>query len=148
MAEIAQLFSVQNPTYNVTYGSATGMNTIAWDYDTIYGCMCDSSWSVGYGSGMVQVSEFFGPDCSLKHCPSGDDPLTPDIDETNCFDITQPGNSQNLKGLTGNLCQVDCSNRGLCDYTSGRCQCFDGFYGDACSNFNSAKHYSAKSKFN
>lgn len=33
-----------------------------WDFDKINGCQCDS----GFG----------GPDCSLKTCPRGDDPLT------------------------------------------------------------------------
>ena len=94
MAEMATLFSDKNPSYSVTYGTANGMNNVAWDYDVIYGCMCDSSWPVGYGSGMVQVPEFFGPDCSLRHCPSNDDPLTTGIDETNCFNITQPGNAK------------------------------------------------------
>lgn len=91
MSEMAKLFSERNPSYSVSYGTADGMNSIAWDSEVIHGCMCDSSWTVGYGSGMVQVSEYFGPDCSLKHCPSGDDPLTTSIDETDCFNITQQG---------------------------------------------------------
>jgi len=33
-----------------------------WDGDKIQACLCDG--------------EFFGPDCSLRHCPTGDDPLT------------------------------------------------------------------------
>jgi hypothetical protein len=91
MGDMAKLFSDRNPSYSVTYGTASGIDTVAWDHDVIHGCMCDSSWTVGYGSGMVQVSEYFGPDCSLQRCPSGDDPLTTSIDETDCFNITQPG---------------------------------------------------------
>lgn len=37
-----------------------------WDEDMIYGCVCDSSWSVGLGSGETQEPEWFGPDCSLS----------------------------------------------------------------------------------
>jgi len=33
-----------------------------WDSDKVFGCRCDDG--------------FFGPDCSLRHCPRGDDPLT------------------------------------------------------------------------
>lgn len=33
-----------------------------WDADMVYGCNCDDG--------------YFGPDCSLKDCPRGDDPFT------------------------------------------------------------------------
>jgi len=51
-----------------------------------------------------------GPDCSLIECPSGTDVL---------------------KGF-GNESGRDCSGRGLCDYTSGICNCFHGYYGTKC----------------
>lgn len=51
-----------------------------------------------------------GPDCSLVECPSG-----PDV----------------MKG-SGNEAGRDCSGRGLCDYTSGTCNCFHGYYGTKC----------------
>ena len=33
-----------------------------WDAHMLYGCNCDEG--------------YLGPDCSLKHCPKGDDPFT------------------------------------------------------------------------
>jgi hypothetical protein len=36
------------------------------DNSNLYGCLCDSSWSVGFASGQVQLGEYFGPDCSLS----------------------------------------------------------------------------------
>ena len=51
-----------------------------------------------------------GPDCSLIECPSGDDVM---------------------RGY-GNEQGRDCSGRGLCDYSSGICGCFSGFYGTRC----------------
>jgi hypothetical protein len=27
---------------------------------------------------------------------------------------------------------MDCSGRGKCDYTTGQCQCFKGFFGERC----------------
>ena len=48
----------------IVYGSANGMNTVAWDHDVMTLCVCDSSWPVGYGAGETQLSEYFGPDCS------------------------------------------------------------------------------------
>ena len=43
-------------------GDTLGYDYLNWDADAIQGCFCD--W--GYG----------GPDCSLKLCPRGDDPIT------------------------------------------------------------------------
>lgn len=60
---------------------------MTWDEEMIYGCVCDSSWEVGLGFGQTQEPEWFGPDCSLRHCPSGDDPSTVD-DETDCYNVT------------------------------------------------------------
>jgi hypothetical protein len=51
-----------------------------------------------------------GPDCSLIECPSGADVL---------------------KGK-GNESGRDCSGRGLCNYNSGVCTCFQGYYGTKC----------------
>lgn len=53
-----------------------------------------------------------GPDCSQKECPSGVDPL---------------------QGY-GNEAGRDCSGRGICNYQTGLCKCFKGFYGEACDN--------------
>ena len=117
---------------NIFYDKDSHTNK-AWDGDVIYGCVCDSSWSVGLNKGETQLAEWFGPDCSLRHCPSGDDPLT-SIDESDCYNKTQVStvDDQSNLGKTGNLCQIDCSNRGICDYSTGICNCFKGFYGHSC----------------
>lgn len=106
---------------NVAYGGSP--DTVTWDEDMLHGCVCDSSWTVGLASGETQEAEYFGPDCSRRHCPSGDDPLTTAV-ETNCEGING--------GAAGNLCQVDCSRRGVCNHRTGECQCFYGFYGINC----------------
>jgi len=49
----------------------THADTDKWEHDTFFACMCESSWSVGLDAGQRQLSEWFGPDCSMKHCPSG-----------------------------------------------------------------------------
>jgi hypothetical protein len=121
-----------NSTGGFDFRNVTAMNipAKAWDDDTHYACVCDSSWSVGLQSGDKQQAEYFGPFCQFRHCPSGDDPMTK-IDETNCTGKAIFGGDV---GLSGNLCHVDCSNRGICDYSSGICNCFDGFYGSNCGN--------------
>ena len=50
-----------------------------------------------------------------------------------CYDTSQVGSElASEKGLSGNRCHVECSNRGKCNYKNGLCQCFDGHYGAAC----------------
>jgi hypothetical protein len=53
---------------------------------------------------------FRGIDCAEIECPSGADPL----------------------GGEGGLEGRDCSGRGVCDYSSGICSCFHGFFGERC----------------
>ena len=108
---------------------AAGRNDATWDATRLFGCVCDSSWPVGLGANETQEPEFFGADCSLQHCPSGDDPMTR-RDETDCHNVTA-ANSR-YKGQRGNKCHVDCSNRGYCDYEQGLCKCYAGFYGHNC----------------
>ena len=64
------------------YSYGGNQATTTWDEGKIFGCVCDSSWDVGYASGQTQATQYFGADCSLKRCPSGDDPRTTTIDET------------------------------------------------------------------
>lgn len=105
-------------------------DTTTWDEDKVYGCLCDSSWTVGLGANETQQPEWFGPDCSLRHCPSADNPRTTAV-ETNCENVTAEGSL--YKGKAGNLCHVDCSNNGICDYNTGVCQCFNGQFGPECA---------------
>lgn len=61
-----------------------------------------------------------GTDCSQKECPSLRDPLL--NEETNWP-------------------SQDCSGRGLCDYTTGLCECFRGYFGDACEEQESTNNF-------
>ncbi|KAJ8605885.1 hypothetical protein CTAYLR_000587 [Chrysophaeum taylorii] len=60
-----------------------------WDAVVGRGCLCDSAWEVGLGPGQRRLPEWFGPDCSLRRCPSGDDPMTR-RDETDCANVSTP----------------------------------------------------------
>ena len=68
MEDMASKSRIANPNrYTFEYGSGTGIVAgTAWDYRTMRGCNCYSSWSVGYLYGETQKSEYFGPDCSLS----------------------------------------------------------------------------------
>ena len=55
--------SLKDPGEGTVFQYAT-----IWDSEKIYGCKCDEGYS--------------GPDCSLRMCPMGDDPLTGTVADT------------------------------------------------------------------
>jgi hypothetical protein len=69
MREIAQLeyamplISINQSESSIEYGYNPDK---AWDADIMYGCVCDSAWSVGLGDSETQLPEYFGADCSLS----------------------------------------------------------------------------------
>merc|ERR1712178_245149 len=70
----------------------------------------DSPWDAMKAVGCLCDAGYRGPSCEFQECPSGADPLD---------------------GY-GNEAGRDCSGRGLCDYGSGTCNCFSGYYGTRC----------------
>jgi hypothetical protein len=67
----------------------------------------------------------------MRRCPTGDNPDTGETDETDCELVVAEGGFGT--GATHNKCHVDCSGRGVCDYDTGLCDCFRGFWGEACN---------------
>lgn len=92
---------------DATAESATVTYANAWDAKKMYGCKCEAG--------------FRGPDCSMIECPSGTDPQG-----------GPSGAGYNVPG-TGRTEYRDCSGRGRCNYATGLCECFKGFYGEDCS---------------
>lgn len=68
-------------------------------------------WDAEKSMGCVCDKGFRGPDCSLRECPSGADVLA---------------------GY-GKAEGRDCGGRGKCNYETGVCECFSGYYGTACN---------------
>jgi len=121
----------------ISYVSVNESLMASWDGDLGHTCVCDSSWPVGLLSGQTQLAEYFGPTCEQRRCPSGDDPNTRNVDETDCEGRAQTGGTVGHKelGHYGNKCHVDCSNRGSCNYKTGVCSCYSGFKGDNCGEY-------------
>ena len=106
----------------VEYGTLTGQKKWAWDGDMMTACICDSSWAVGLYAGETQQPEWFGPDCSLRRCPSGDDPTTKYANETDGGGVLAEGGRG--VGKPGNALHVDCSNLGICNHNTGKACAF------------------------
>ena len=68
MQEISRIAMLSNPKHyvGIEYGSGAGVDSVAWDFNSMQGCVCDSSWEVGFLRGQRQLAEYFGPDCSLR----------------------------------------------------------------------------------
>jgi hypothetical protein len=117
-------------SHSVVYEDLNITSHNTWDKVFVQSCVCDSSWDVGLKANQIQLAEFFGPACEYRRCPSGDDPLTLYVNETNCENISQTNGVDT--GAAGNICHIDCSNRGKCDYNTGICACLLGFGGSNC----------------
>jgi hypothetical protein len=74
------------------------------------GSTYETPWDAEKQYGCICDAGFRGLDCAHMECPSGADAM---------------------KG-PGNEAGRDCSGRGLCDYQTGDCACFTGYYGAAC----------------
>mmetsp|Transcript_10292 Transcript_10292/g.20207 ORF Transcript_10292/g.20207 Transcript_10292/m.20207 type:complete len:258 (+) Transcript_10292:219-992(+) len=61
-------------------------------------------------AGCLCDAGFFGPDCSLHECPTDTDPMD---------------------GY-GSESGRECSGRGECDFDTGACSCYTGYFGTAC----------------
>lgn len=118
-----------NENHTSGYFISGGDQGMTWDQDRNFGCVCDSSWTVGLGNGERQEPEWFGPDCSLKRCPSGDNPDTTADEEDGFGKVAEGGTGV---GKVGNKKHFDCSGKGNCDYKTGQCKCFNNYWGIAC----------------
>lgn len=134
MSSLTNAFPLRSSATTEKYYYRTTVDSSTWDGDSSRACVCDSTWSVGLGSGQTQLAEFFGPACEFRRCPSGDDPTTPSVDETDCYgknQITGHGVHSGV-GVSGNLCHYECSGQGICDHSTGVCKCFPGVEGPNC----------------
>lgn len=75
----------KNPDYKFYTAITTYASSTAWDADMIHGCVCDEQWE--------------GVDCSIRSCPTGDDPLTAGVEGVvvvDCTATTAAGGAQLL----------------------------------------------------
>jgi len=75
----------KNPDYKFFTSITTYASDTAWDADMIHGCVCDEQWE--------------GVDCSIKSCPTGDDPLTAGVDGVVVIDCTSTASAGGVQLL-------------------------------------------------
>lgn len=138
-------------TYLTSYESA-------WDSGLIYGCKCDMGYR-GPDCSLVECPSRQDPldakcpfGATSNKIPSGAGTRKPNQNEITDFQIQYTvamgntgwssafaANSLNDKVVAsklyscyGSMAGQDCSGRGLCDYRTGACRCFNGYSGTAC----------------
>lgn len=89
---------------DTSYAALTG-----FDYTKI---QYSNAWDADMIMGCECDAGFKGPSCNLEDCPSTADPM----------------------GGPGAESGRECSGRGLCNYETGVCRCFTGFFGTKCEN--------------
>jgi hypothetical protein len=145
LSSIYEAFPLRATASNERYFYEAAVDSSTWDGDLSMGCVCDSGWRVGLGNGETQLAEFFGPACEFRRCPSGDDPTTPSVNETDCSGKSQVTGILSGVGEDGNLCHYECSGRGKCDYQTGVCKCYPGVEGPNCGRLVNPARYNKNS---
>jgi len=139
------IYDASGATAVNSWSSKTIKKYNGWDKRKEFGCKCDAG--------------FRGPDCSQQECPSYLDPMkgcgggacnfktggdwsnivpydvstaTTSVDSSTGATVVKYSKCANTATGCSNAEQRDCSGRGICDYESGTCNCFSGFYGEAC----------------
>lgn len=204
MRYLAELADDNGDATSITYGD-TPLQMATWDAAKIHGCKCDAGYHIYAGTNAGDVPDYTGYDCSLRTCPTGDDPSSAGgVVETQSFTCTGSAGSFTLtfrqhtsasiahgadvnavtaaiegmksvgdvtvtmsqstactgggtaitvvfneelgdlpllsgtatggpalsafaEDIKGTKENVECSNKGTCDRTTGRCRCFPGY---------------------
>eukprot|EP00753_Platysulcus_tardus_P015085 PLAT4770.1.p1 GENE.PLAT4770.1~~PLAT4770.1.p1 ORF type:complete len:218 (-),score=47.51 PLAT4770.1:220-873(-) len=95
------------------HGTCATQKQLHAEFLTTYTTLTE--WELNKETGCLCDIGYRGVDCSMVECGEGAEAPDP---------------------MTGAVSKYDCSGRGICDFATGTCNCFPGFYGQSCESMN------------